>query len=641
MQRAKAVLEEEAPLEQNSLRDGCGDDLREPPAEEIGYRKQLRPIWKLDLRAAFVHMIPHASWYRLQKTDKSNDVITFKEMQSLNEKVHMMGSNQAQKQERPSQNGEQFLVASAISGAQVSAATFHARMLEDGCSRATLPWVHNHCRWARRKLLLYEMLFPAIFSSRVYTAEAIYAELHHRYRREYVSKAFSCLYKLFMNEASCASRMVLCIAKVCDDSTVELTDGWYGVRAKLDHDLSDKVLCGKMHVGQKLSICLSQWHSPHGPCHPLDGHEEVTLSLHANGVFPESKFAKLGFGSKSSDFLSLIRLSDIKADGGLVPSTFFLVEKVYPLIYMDKNAQDGTKKQRSAEKHQNSVEDSENRKQSIAEALMQAMQDKCSEDDLQDPVRVAALNAEYSRKLIAAFDRAGLGERSVTTILKLRVSSIEKAGYSYMGRRHIGALLTIWRPDEDLVHRMKPGMIFKGTHLMPSEGSEVFSASLALESTKNSTWLPCGNMYDLKSTVACNSLASSAVRKLQELQYAQKGHEFDFTGIPVLATHTETGKQLFMTETSPEDAQMFWTIAIHVGEDCTGERFAEAKTAAALSFQNLSFTFADPKNMIVNAKASIASICSRTVRRMPAANFATLACLRKRLEALIHAQQSQ
>lgn len=67
----------------------------------------------------------------------------------------------------------------------------------------------------------------------------------------------------------CSGRpMVLCVSKIHEANEtglirfLELTDGWYGIRAKIDSLLAAKVAAGQIAVGTKLFIVNAIFNSP-------------------------------------------------------------------------------------------------------------------------------------------------------------------------------------------------------------------------------------------------------------------------------------------------------------------------------------------------------------------------------------------
>lgn len=64
---------------------------------------------------------------------------------------------------------------------------------------------------------------------------------------------------------------------------IELTDGWYRIRAQLDGDLAAVCGAGRLRPGVKLRVVGARLQSP-APNDPLAAFASSTLLLHANGT---------------------------------------------------------------------------------------------------------------------------------------------------------------------------------------------------------------------------------------------------------------------------------------------------------------------------------------------------------------------
>lgn len=82
-----------------------------------------------------------------------------------------------------------------------------------------------------------------------------------RYEREFNHGHRSCLKRIHEQDVSPSSPMVLCVSSVdlpIDDKgktrVIELTDGWYRIRAECDSVLREALGRGKLGVGVKIGI---------------------------------------------------------------------------------------------------------------------------------------------------------------------------------------------------------------------------------------------------------------------------------------------------------------------------------------------------------------------------------------------------
>lgn len=96
-----------------------------------------------------------------------------------------------------------------------------------------------------------------------------------------------------------AKTLVLCVSEVIPSSThlsethssktsgteaskaamVELTDGWYAIRAQLDPPLSALLQTGRLGVGQKVVTHGAELLGPPEACSPLEASESLMLKV--------------------------------------------------------------------------------------------------------------------------------------------------------------------------------------------------------------------------------------------------------------------------------------------------------------------------------------------------------------------------
>ena len=330
----------------------------------------------------------------------------------------------------------------------------HESMKKRGYNMCTIDWVKHQHRMIIFKLLKYEVMFPHLFRNRILCSEAIYEELCSRYQKEFIQKKWSCIHKIFMLEVHCSCSMTLFVSNITDSDTVELTDGWYTINAKLDSLLTQKVSEEKLFVGKKMRVSMCQMHNLQAPGHPLEIAKDVFISLNYNAVFPARWDAKLGF---SSNPIPLVSLRQIQPSGGLVPSTMLLVERQYPLVYME-TLQDGSKKFRNQQAEDEAKEMYDCERQKIAEDILQQMQREYSEEDCCDPVQVAKMQHDFDVRRDAVFREKGVFERNVTMLMKLRISQVDardEDALPSMERKR--GTVAVWRPDEELRQVLSPG----------------------------------------------------------------------------------------------------------------------------------------------------------------------------------------
>ena len=150
--------------------------------------------------------------------------------------------------------------------------------------------------------------------------------------------------------------MVLCVSSILGWSParagsggqhpeLEVTDGWYRMRAKIDLPLARAVRRGLIRVGSKLSVSgakvSSLYRSPWSPtltsyaldqlsgdrkeaCEILEAYDNTYLELCGNSSHLAPWHAKMGFVKEPF----VATLDSLTADGGNIPATDLVVDKV-------------------------------------------------------------------------------------------------------------------------------------------------------------------------------------------------------------------------------------------------------------------------------------------------------------------------
>ncbi|EFA78543.1 protein kinase 3 [Heterostelium album PN500] len=174
-------------------------------------------------------------------------------------------------------------------------------------------WMDNHYGWIVWKLASMEKAFPQHFGGRHLTLQRVLSQLKDRINRELIQAKPSILKKLYARDHAPESHMILCISNIIsngdvdqqsdsddlggadvgtDDkkpqfpqATIELTDGWYSMKALLDPHLTWCLKQGKLFVGQKLRIQNSKMIGNENGCEPFDADAaHVYLQLYTNST---------------------------------------------------------------------------------------------------------------------------------------------------------------------------------------------------------------------------------------------------------------------------------------------------------------------------------------------------------------------
>ncbi|XP_035682318.1 uncharacterized protein LOC118419819 isoform X2 [Branchiostoma floridae] len=215
-------------------------------------------------------------------------------------------------------------------------------------SLVTPEWIHNHYRWIVWKLAAMETAFPVQFGGRCLTPDQVLMQLKYRYDREVDLSQRSALKKILERDDTPSKTLVLCVARVIPptsgqdctsgqdskkvpqkETIVELTDGWYGIRAALDPPLARLVESKRIYVGQKLCVSGAELVGSQDACSPLEAPANLVLKLSANATRRARWDAKLGFHSNPQPFP--IRLGSLCPDGGMVGCVDVTVLRSYPM----------------------------------------------------------------------------------------------------------------------------------------------------------------------------------------------------------------------------------------------------------------------------------------------------------------------
>ncbi|KAH7930929.1 hypothetical protein BV22DRAFT_1077497 [Leucogyrophana mollusca] len=229
----------------------------------------------------------------------------------------------------------------------------HATALEElharGCSLATEAWVKNHwplILWKLAGMAALEPQREADLHKKRWCWPEVIRQLLYRYERDLNGSSRPPLRLISTRDAPAASPMVLCISNITwseagvdDDGfptvpfpELEVTDGWYRLRAKIDAPLARAVRNGTIRVGRKIGVAGSKLESQRkDPSEILEAYDSNVLSISGNSSHLAPWHAKLGF--QSGPFIST--LNSLTADGGTVAVMALEIIKVFPVAYIE------------------------------------------------------------------------------------------------------------------------------------------------------------------------------------------------------------------------------------------------------------------------------------------------------------------
>ncbi|KAJ9127504.1 hypothetical protein QFC24_000913 [Naganishia onofrii] len=114
------------------------------------------------------------------------------------------------------------------------------------------------------------------------------------------------------------------------ESILELTDGWYTIRANVDPPLSRALKTGKLRVGSKLGISGAKLDASREGTEVLRALNRSTLCITGNTTSLVAWHRRLGFTHRP--FIATMR--SLSPDGGNIPLLDVKVTKVFPVAYI-------------------------------------------------------------------------------------------------------------------------------------------------------------------------------------------------------------------------------------------------------------------------------------------------------------------
>ncbi|KAI5129672.1 Breast Cancer Type 2 Susceptibility Protein [Manis pentadactyla] len=417
-------------------------------------------------------------------------------------------------------------------------------------------WVSNHYRWIIWKLAAMEFAFPKEFANRCLSPERVLLQLKYRYDLEIDRCRRSAIKKIMERDDTAAKTLVLCISGIISPSTdtsetsnsktssvdtkkvgaIELTDGWYAIKAQLDPPLLALLKNGRLTVGQKIIIQGAELVGSPEACTPLEAPESLMLKISANSTRPACWYAKLGFSPDPRPFP--LPLSSLFSDGGNVGCVDVVVQRAYPVQWMEKTSsglyvfrsekeeeKEATKYAEAQQKKLEALftkiqvefeEQEENitKQCGLSRALtrqqIHALQDGAelyeavksapdpsylegyfSEEQLRtlnnhrqmlNDKKQAQMQLEFTKAVGSAEQGEQSLSRNVTSVWKLRIISYEK-------KEKDSVILSIWRPSSDLYSLLTEGKRYRIYHLATSKSkSKSERTSIQLTATKKTQY---------------------------------------------------------------------------------------------------------------------------------------------------------
>ncbi|TBU29846.1 hypothetical protein BD311DRAFT_660398 [Dichomitus squalens] len=224
------------------------------------------------------------------------------------------------------------------------------QLKELGCRLATQQWVTNHyglILWKLAGMVCLEPESELDPKTKRWCWREVMRQLRYRYERELNGGSRPALRLISTEDAPAACPMVLCVSSIITwapavvDSEgrpvephpeLEVTDGWYRLRARVDRPLARAVRRGLIKVGTKLAVSGAKLGGDRKEsCEILDAYDSTYLDLSGNSTHLAPWHAKLGFAK--DPFIAT--LDSLTPDGGRVPAMDLIVTKAYPIAYLE------------------------------------------------------------------------------------------------------------------------------------------------------------------------------------------------------------------------------------------------------------------------------------------------------------------
>ncbi|KAM5180567.1 breast cancer type 2 susceptibility protein [Mantella aurantiaca] len=466
-------------------------------------------------------------------------------------------------------------------------------------------WAYNHYRWIVWKLAAMEVAFPEIFASRCLTPERVLLHLKYRYEVEIDKSRRSALRRIMERDDTAAKTLILCVSKGLSwggsdkseltdpkqsSAVIEVTDGWYGIKALLDTALTALLHRRRLFIGQKIIVNGAELVGSEDACTPLEAPDSLMLKLAANSTRPARWFTKLGYFSDPRPFC--LPLSSLFAEGGIVGCVDIVIQRIYPMQWMEKMA-NGTYIFRNDRAEEREAERYSSKQQKNLEALFLkiqeefALQEACERKvkgtkrksfsvkqiaALQDGAEIyealqnepdpgylescmssdqlcalnhhrqslndkkqALIQTEF-RKAIESAEQGSGGcmKREVTPVWKMRIVDYKEQDPTS------AYILNIWRPLPDVVSLLKEGCRFKIYQLAASQSKcKADTAAVQLTATKKTQFQQLQPSQEILEQIYTERQVTT-FPQLLESNLTIENSEVDIVGL-VISTHQKIG----------------------------------------------------------------------------------------------------
>ncbi|KAI8990626.1 hypothetical protein BD414DRAFT_514365 [Trametes punicea] len=221
---------------------------------------------------------------------------------------------------------------------------------ELGCHLSTQEWVTNHyglILWKLAGMVCLEPEREQDPHTRRWCWQEVIRQLLYRYERELNGGVRPALRLISTEDAPAACPMVLCVSNIVIRGSsivneeghqleaqpeLEVTDGWYRLRANVDPPLARAIRRGRIRIGTKLAVSGAKLSGDRKEaCEILEAYDNTYLELSGNSTNLAPWHAKLGFVKEPF----IATMDKLTADGGVVPAMDVIITKTYPIAFVE------------------------------------------------------------------------------------------------------------------------------------------------------------------------------------------------------------------------------------------------------------------------------------------------------------------
>ncbi|KAG9028496.1 hypothetical protein FRB95_006397 [Tulasnella sp. JGI-2019a] len=226
---------------------------------------------------------------------------------------------------------------------------------EKGCNLATPEWVDNHWGMILWKLASLICAYPNLLKDK-WTYHEVVNQLLYRYERELNRVQRPAFRLITEGDTPSTKPMVICVSVITPGEggmtaegeaieglpVLDVTDGWYRLRATIDEPLTRAIKRGILKVGTKIAVSGAKLQGGKDGVDPLTAYTKgVHLQLYGNSTTLARWNTKLGFRNSPLPFIATLR--SLTADGGPVMLMDIIITKSFPVGYLESSKMEGVR----------------------------------------------------------------------------------------------------------------------------------------------------------------------------------------------------------------------------------------------------------------------------------------------------------